>query len=544
MQMAPDYRGFLGQVPEEFYAAYRFKARFVEVDWIGFEPRGKFIHPKDPLYIEVYVAYLREYIARFGTDHRYAAPTFSEMVPGDTPEEQAVIKLENGRAALRAIRSVDPEGVAFSLSWTWLDAGLWPPEAVREYLSVFPPGSLEVWELWDDQKASFGVPPTYRRFDYFSGKPWLLGFLHSYGGTTCPHGDLAGLIARVQAVSTDPLAHACQGIALQPEALRHDAIWFDLLSRLAWEPGGITLDGFLQDYARRRYGARAAPRMAKALSELAASVYGSDDMWTPLYQRRILEHLTHREKALAVIGHEEEHSLSVSQRACFLPYLRGALEIMLAEAEDLGQSPLYLSDLTDVARSYVGTLFDCTLLELYAAFQSREAGDVRAAAETMGALMTSQERLLGTNPVFHLSPLIERALRLPGAPRTMARAVRDILTVWAGRILDYARRDYYELVRFYYRKRVDAFLSHALDCAANGSWRLDDLELIARYERIERQFVEQDFDVHASDLPPGSPVEAVREILTCPTLNRRPAPSGAPPEATPAAPQSRQGPPA
>jgi hypothetical protein len=259
--------------------------------------------------------------------------------------------------------------------------------------------------------------------------------------------------------------------------------------------------------------------MAKALSELAASVYGSDDMWTPLYQRRILEHLTHREKALAVIGHEEEHSLSVPQRARFLPHLRTALEIMLAEAEALGQSPLYLNDLTDVARSYVGTLFDCGLLELYTAFQARKAGDVRRAAEAMGALMESQERLLGANPAFHLTPLIERALRLPGAPRSMARAVRDILTVWAGRILDYARRDYYELVRFYYRRRVDAFLSHALDGAANGSWRVDDRELIERYERIEREFVEQGFDVDASDLPPGSPVDAAREILA---RHRRP----------------------
>ena len=39
--------------------------------------------------------------------------------------------------------------------------------------------------------------------------------------------------------------------------------------------------------------------------------------------------------------------------------------------------------------------------------------------------------------------------------------IRDILTVWAGKILDYAHRDYYELVRFYYRKRVEAFLDHA-----------------------------------------------------------------------------------
>ena len=32
--------------------------------------------------------------------------------------------------------------------------------------------------------------------------------------------------------------------------------------------------------------------MADALAELAASVYGTDGMWTPLFQRRILEQPT------------------------------------------------------------------------------------------------------------------------------------------------------------------------------------------------------------------------------------------------------------
>lgn len=513
MQMAPDYRGFLGQVPEEFYAAYRGRARFIEVDWLGFQPPGKFIHPSDPLYVEVHSAYLREHIARFGTDHRYAAPTFSEMAPGDTPAEQAAIKRESGRAAIRSIQSVDPRGVAFSLSWTWLNSGLWPPEEVKAYLDLFPPGTLEVWELWDDEKASFGGLPTYRRFDYFSGRPWLLGFLHSYGGTTYPHGDLGGLIARVQETAVDPKAHACQGVAFQPEALRHDAIWFDLLSRLSWNPEGITLESFLEDYARRRYGADAAPRMVPALTELAASVYGTDDMWTPRYQRRLLEHLTHREKALSAIGRAEDQALSVPERARFLPRLQRALQIMLAQAETLGGSSLFGNDLTDVARSYVGTLFDSTLLELYTSFLAHRAPDVRRAAQEMDALMASQEQLLAANPFFHLAPLIERALRLPGAPPSMARAIRDILTVWAGRILDYARRDYYELVRFYYRKRVDAFLSHVLDRAADGTWRIDDAELISRYERIENDFVQRGFVVDASDLAAASPVDAARRIL-------------------------------
>lgn len=233
MLMAPDYRGFIGQVPEEFYEKYRNSVRFIEVDWAGFSPPGKFIHPSDPMYRKVYRAFIEEYIRRFGTDRLYAAMTFSEMVPGDTPEEQKTIKREGARAVWETIRTVDPDATLFTQSWTWLNRKLWPEEEVQAYLDLFPDDRIQVWELWDDQKASFNVPPMYKELQYYYGKPWLLGFIHSYGGTTLLHGDLAGLIIRIQEAAFDPKAGKCEGISIQPEALHHDFIYFDP----GWYPG-------------------------------------------------------------------------------------------------------------------------------------------------------------------------------------------------------------------------------------------------------------------------------------------------------------------
>ena len=86
LKMAPDFHGFIGQVPREFAEAYRGKARFLEVRWVGFDPPGVFLHPDDPLYLQVAKAFAEEYLQRFGTDHLWASQSYCEMRPSTDPQ--------------------------------------------------------------------------------------------------------------------------------------------------------------------------------------------------------------------------------------------------------------------------------------------------------------------------------------------------------------------------------------------------------------------------------------------------------------------------
>ncbi len=507
LKMAPDYRGFLGQVPEEFYQAYRDKAKFIQVRWVGFEPPGRFIHPSDPLYADLWKAYLKEYIDAFGTDHFYSGMTFSEMVPGDTPEDQEIIKTMNAKRAAEVIRSVDPKGVAFSSSWTWLDKKLWPKESVKAYMDTFPDDGILIWEQWNDFTHSHGATPMYKDLDHYFGKPWLLGFLHSYGGTTTLHGDLAGLIRRVKDVAADPQAGNCRGINLQPEALRHDFAFFDLLSRLGWNPAGIELESYLQDYATRRYGTAAAPGMVSALKELSASVLGTDDITTPMYQTRITE------KSIESRRRPGPRVLSLSERARFVPHLRTALELACEQSSRLAESPLYQHDVIDITRQFLGDLFDVEMSRLYDRFQ---AGDRRAfeqQAAVVTGILDSQEKLLSSSDDFCLAPILQKARALPGAPPNFEELIRDILTVWANQIQDYARRDYYELVRFYYRPRVDAFIDHLRKKMAGATSGVEEQDLVAKYHEIEQRWVKSGFRVQKSDRFAGPPSDAATTVL-------------------------------
>ena len=507
IRMAPDYRGFLGQVPKEFYEAYRHKARFIDVSWVGFEPPGKFIHPTDPLYAELWKAYLVEYIARFGTDHFYSGMTFLEMAPGETPADKELIKKANAQRALEVKRSVDPKGIVFSSSWVWLDKNQWPKESVQAYLNIFPGDSIQIWEQWHDQSASLGTTPMYKDLDYYFGKPWLLGFLYSYGGNTTMHGDLKGLIRRVQEVAQDPKASRCEGISLQPEALRHNHIWFDLLSRLAWNPERIQLDVFLKDYSTRRYGKEAAAMMLLALNELVASVYGTDDVTPPFYQIRITE------EAIESRRHGGSQNLSLAQRNRFVPHLRQALENALGARDRLDRSPLYQHDLVDIARQYQADLFNMHVTGLYDAFKTGSKDAFEKQARSMEDILIDQEKLLSSNDDYCLQPILDKAMALPGVPKNFDEVIRDILTVWRGRILDYARRDYYELVRFYYHPRATAFIRHLRAQMEKGYREIQSKDLESGYHEIEQAFLTKPFRVLKSERYQGTTIQAALEIL-------------------------------
>ena len=507
IKMAPDYRGFLGQVPREFYEAYRNKARFIDVSWVGFDPPGKFIHPADPLYAEVWKAYLQEYITRFGTDHFYSGMTFLEMAPGETPADKELIKRANAQRAAEVVHSIDPKGIVFSSSWAWLDKQLWPKQSVQAYLDTFPGDSIQIWEQWNDTSVSLGTTPMYKDLDYYFGKRWLLGFLFSYGGNTSLHGDLKGLIRRVQESAQDPKASRCEGISLQPEALRQNHIWFDLLSRLAWNPEKMQLDAFLEDYARRRYGKDAAARMVLALNELVASVYGADDVTPPFYQIRITEE-TIKTRRKGGSG-----SLSLAERSQFVPHLRKALEIALGEANRLERSPLYLHDLVDIGRQYQAELFAVHITALYDAFKTGSEGEFEKQARSAEDLLRDQEAILSSSDEYCLQPILNKAMALPGVPQDFDEAIRDILTVWRGRILDYARRDYYELVRFYYRPRVSAFISHLRAQMKAGSREIRANALETGYQEIEQAFVTKPFQAPKRERYQGTTIQAALEVL-------------------------------
>jgi len=114
------------------------------------------------------------------------------------------------------------------------------------------------------------------------------------------------------------------------EAIHHNPIVFDLISRLAWNPSTVEMSAFLEDYAVRRYGAAAAPGMVRCFRELTASVYGAPGVGCPLY-------IAARHRRAAPRG----EALWRRPGATIPAHLQAALEIALAESDHVGDRALW-----------------------------------------------------------------------------------------------------------------------------------------------------------------------------------------------------------
>ncbi|MCU0962918.1 MAG: alpha-N-acetylglucosaminidase C-terminal domain-containing protein, partial [Pirellulaceae bacterium] len=363
-----------------------------------------------------------------------------------------------------------------------------------------PAEAFQVWEMPSDLERR---PPMYQQYDYYRGKPWLVGFLYAYGGTTMLHGDLADMVQRARAAATDPRAAMCRGLCIQPEAIHHNPLAFDLLSRLAWDPTSVELSAFLEDYAERRYGTAAAPGMVRCLRELTGSVYGAPGVLCPLYMLRITAERT-----------AGQPPYGVDQARQFLPRLQAALEFALAESNRVGHRALWERDVIDMTRQFLSDRFNLQTARLVDAYRSGDPEDFRREADVLRSILTSQERLLSSSHEFCLAPLIAKAKALPHAPADMDERIRDILTIWAGRILDYAHRDYYELVRFYYRKRVEAFLAEAAANLAAQQGLPNEKQMDPIYREIEYSFVREPFVSASDEQGSEGPEQVVREVVT------------------------------
>jgi hypothetical protein len=129
------------------------------------------------------------------------------------------------------------------------------------------------------------------------------------------------------------------------------------------------------------------------------------------------------------------------------------------------------------------------------------------------AILSDQEALLGSSPYFRLQPMLNKARGMPGAPKDFVSRIRDILTRWLDAIPDYARRDYFELVRFVYRRRVETFLTHMRERMAGGFTTTEPAVLGERYRAIEMAFVNGEYERESDGGSLPAPVEAASRIL-------------------------------
>jgi len=446
--------GYISPIPE-------FKKSHPEIKYIEMRPGEFHIHPADPWHAKLITLYTQEYNRNFGTSHIYECDPYPERTPGKSREEDIQIKIAFAKSVVKGLKEIDPKAKWYISGWGFYAPG-WPKETAKAFFNAIPDDMVLIHDFWA-QKYSI-----YRKYDYFYNRDWLFG-IGELAGSVTMHGDISELIRRVKQITVDPNAKNCKGLYPNPESIMHNFLYYDLVAELAWDPRKVTLKSFLQDYAIRRYGKESAPTMVKCLRELVKSVYNTDDLTPPLYQVSPYRH--------HVISNNkpEAPAANVVKRFLFIPHLKKSLEYALQEKEIQKNNTCYRRDLVEISKQYIGEIFNYEFVKLLDSYYEGNREDFDEQIKIISLLFDLQENVLHTHRAYLMASEIETSKSFPQVrkhqPNDMYIRSKRTIPIpdspdwkekmnWKSKIFysEYCRRDLYELVKYFYRRRVEAFI--------------------------------------------------------------------------------------
>jgi len=314
------------------------------------------------------------------------------------------------------LREFDPEAI-YRSDWGWnlhyaltmWNESPWSIESTRQLYDMSPPDSL----FLDDYACDKMLVPPYLHYDYYLGQMWSFGTFWN-GWVDALTGDFADTLAKAQEVARNPKGRNCVGVRLHQENQGTNAMYRQFVMTLGWNPLGVTLDGFLGDFALQRYGPASQAQMVKSLEvQVEASALnttfgqpGYSGGFTPLYRN------WWPNVALLSITNDRYAGLGREMQAC--QKFREALRLALVEKERQASNDLYNRDVVDQARMALGALFDFYFIQGTVEWQLGNADASEAAFDQAFVCLDQIEKILSTRPDFSMQETIDHALSVPG----------------------------------------------------------------------------------------------------------------------------------
>lgn len=504
--MRPIVPGFSGFVPAGLQRL-RPAVRLMSAEpWAGFEATT-YIDPRCPAFVEIGRAYMDEYRRTYGPAGYFLCELFAEQVPCLDPATE----LEELRATGEAIWETlttgavhppsagavgeRPDESGCGLGATWVMQGwpfyfardYWTPERTEALLSAAPAGRVVILDLATEELETWRLQPAMRE------KGWMFNVVHNYGQNTHLHGDLRGFVDRAHAMLADPAHGRLLGMGISPEGIDQNPIVYELLTDLPWSGSFTSLNEWVRDYARSRYGQPndAAERAWAILSE---AVYGREFHPHPRYRWHF------RPGDQPLVASPDLNAVG------------SALAELLNASDDLGESGNFRRDLVDVAKTWLGGIAD-RLLET-----ALETLDPTTSFEALADL----DRLLATRPEHRLSTWLGSARKCgttAAESNLLERNARALITYWGGPFLfDYATREWAGLTLDFHLERWRLWFDHLANAFPQPDYALWEREWADRSRPPDESVAGSEIDTVRSlvtkyrplDLAPDPPIEVHR----------------------------------
>ena len=486
-----------GEVPKHFRKVYP-DARYIALESVDGSSTWTFLHPSDPLFFRAVREWNSNFDRIFGTSNLYNADVYCGMGRDYTFEERTQLNVDYAKSMTAVIKSISPDGKWVMSGWGFTDRNYWSGELLQAFFAAIPKGMALINNVGGEKIAG-----SYRALNYFYGHNWGYTVLHAdTGGCTHLHGDLRRLIRDSQDIITDPQARNCRAFYISPAILRHNSFFYDLAARLSWNPGDVTLEQYIRDYALCRYGQQGADGMSKCLKELTKTAYSATCRNNKPYQFSATE----------LLNPEQFES-----RAEGLSSLGKALDIALSESAQQVNT-CYDRDIVDFSREYLARLFTGSYLDFMKAYKAGDRSGFDATAVRMRRIMDALEQIVALCPEYHIAEEINRAVIAPYnlSPHDAAVYIRGRYTQGNfnayPNLLDCARRDMAELLKYYYRQRVELLIGHLKQCLKTSSEPSEEY-LFNESKRICKEFIFQSPTVLVPEIPAREVAEVIREII-------------------------------
>lgn len=496
----------------EFRKVYP-NARYFGGEWVkddGAAPQTvPYLYPEEPLYKTLVKTFVETWIETYGPSRHFTACPPSEHHIATDIDDFININLNFARYTYEAVREVVPDARFFFDGWgvrANTPPSIWTMPGVMQRFVDALPEEVYFLDLWPNRKETDSTfrEPMYRDANYgpLRKARYILEPLNEFGGDDHMHGDFERHIEAAREMTDPVIVEHGEGFGNCTELCGVSNHFFDLIFKLAWRPEDVTLEGFLQETARQRYGTSVAQAGARALAALQQAVYSDRDSSHARYQKRC--YLARPQRRLVPV----EESLEVAK------LLDEYMETM-AGLPDEAKNRFVGRDMFDVMRQYITEYFNMHLRTMFELFRSRgKHGDIHVAFEGHAAileqLLMQLEWMTRQDEESYVETMVRRYEGRPCDPDVSGadctpvdfRAwMRDMGTTFAKSIpnlIDYPSRDYYELIEGYYHPRVSAcinYLRTLVDDGGTTETAAVDNVLEERYHAVEKRWIEEGYPV-------------------------------------------------
>jgi len=455
--MKPVLSAFTGHVPAAFKQKYP-NAKLKQTNWNNGFADTYILDSEDPLFAKIGKKYLEKQTEVYGTNHLYSADTFNENEP---PSNDPAFLAKLSARVYEGMKQADPEAVWVMQGWLFYsDHKFWDAPQIKALLDAVPNDKMIILDLATE------IEPVWKRTEAFYGKPWIWNILHNFGGNISMFGRMETVASQPATALNNVQSGKLKGIGLTMEAIEQTPVLYELMTANTWRTTPISLNHWLGQYIRNRYGKGTTESngdMLKAWLTLKNTVYNGKEI---------------RDGAESILTGRPTLDSATRWTKTRLNYERRELipawDLFIKSSATYGKNDGFQYDIVDLTRQVLANYARPLQVKWIKAYEDKDLVSFKKYSNQYLELIDDLDKLLATRKDFLLGKWIADARRCGTNDDEKAlyeRNARDLITLWGDAdspLHEYSCRQWSGLMTNFYKVRWQKFFSTTLLALETG----------------------------------------------------------------------------